>query len=59
MAQELKRKGWSYRRAAQALGVSVGHLFLVTTGARKSKRLTDRVFALPEAPRHTRRTPKK
>lgn len=44
---ELKRKGWSYRRAAKPLGVHYSHLCLVLTGKRQSRRLLAAIRQLP------------
>lgn len=43
----LKVKGWSYRTAAPALGVCYQHLAFVLTGRRESRRLLQRIAALP------------
>ncbi len=44
---EFRRKGWTYRSAANRLGVDVGHLYRVLTGERESRRLLSRVASLP------------
>lgn len=44
--KELKRKGWSYRRAAKPLGVHYSHLCLVLTGKRASRSLLQRIHNL-------------
>lgn len=44
---ELKRKGWSYRRAAPKLGVTYQHLCLVLNGQRESRRLLAAIANLP------------
>ena len=46
----LRRKGYSYRRAAAALGCSFTHLSHVLTRRRESRRLLNRIAALPESP---------
>lgn len=43
----LAAKGWSRRAAAPLLGVHVSHLDLVLNGHRQSRRLLDRIEALP------------
>ena len=52
--RELQRKGWSYRRAAKVLGVTKEHLCYVCNGVRKSRRLTAKIFELPNAPKFRR-----
>ena len=47
--QELKSKGWSYRRAAKPLGVHYSHLCLVLTGKRASRSLIHRIHNLRHA----------
>ena len=47
--QELKAKGWSYRRAAKPLGVHYSHLCLVLTGKRASRSLIRRIHNLSHA----------
>lgn len=49
--RELKSKGWSYRRAAIALGRSYQHLSDVLNGHRHSRSLLAKVVALPAAPK--------
>lgn len=44
--QQLKRAGWSYRRAAGPLGVHYSHLCLVLTGKRASRSLIHRIATL-------------
>ncbi|MEI6034508.1 MAG: hypothetical protein WCS65_09540 [Verrucomicrobiae bacterium] len=46
----LRRKGYSYRRAATALGCSFTHLSHVLTSRRESRRLLARIATLPESP---------
>lgn len=46
----LKRKGWSYRRAAQMLGYSFGHFGRVMSGDRQSATLFARIHDLPPSP---------
>jgi transcriptional regulator with XRE-family HTH domain len=48
--RELKNKGWSQRKAAEALGVSLGHLAKVLCGDRDSRRVRLAIEALPESP---------
>jgi hypothetical protein len=43
----LKSLGWSYRSAADELGVHYVHLAKVLTGRRESKRLLTAIDALP------------
>jgi lambda repressor-like predicted transcriptional regulator len=43
----LKAKGWTYRSAAPELGVCYQHLALVLTHRRESRRLCQRIAALP------------
>lgn len=45
----LKRKGYSYRRAASPLGVHYSHLCLVLTGKRESRSLLQRILQMPPA----------
>ena len=45
----LRRKGWSWRRAAVALGCSYTHLSHTLTGRRSSALLTARIDALPKS----------
>jgi plasmid maintenance system antidote protein VapI len=45
---ELKKKGWSNRRAAPVLGVTYPHLNKVLNGHRESRRLLRAVMALPQ-----------
>ncbi len=52
----LKRKGWSYRRAAVVLEVSFPHLAKVMSGARASERLLVRIMHLPQSPVRYSRT---
>jgi hypothetical protein len=47
--RSLKRRGWSYRRAAPLLGVTYQHLCLVLNGRRESVRLIRRIEELPES----------
>lgn len=44
---DLKRKGWTYRAAAERLGVDFGHLRRVLNGERQSQRLLRAVAGLP------------
>lgn len=46
---QLKKRGWSYRRAAKALGCSYQHLTYVLNGQRPSARLIKKVRALGPA----------
>lgn len=46
--QVLKSRGWSYRKAAEKLGVTYQHICLVMNGRRKSRRLLAAVAALPQ-----------
>jgi transcriptional regulator with XRE-family HTH domain len=39
----LKRRGWTYQEAAGELGCSYGHLALVLTCRRESRRLLERI----------------
>ncbi|EIP97499.1 hypothetical protein OpiT1DRAFT_01939 [Opitutaceae bacterium TAV1] len=43
----MRRKGWSWRRAAIALGCSYTHLAHMLTGRRESAVLAARIDALP------------
>jgi DMSO/TMAO reductase YedYZ heme-binding membrane subunit len=52
----LRRKGYSYRRAALALGCSFTHLSHVLTHRRESRRLLGRIAELPESPVPYRRS---
>jgi transcriptional regulator with XRE-family HTH domain len=45
--QELRKKGWSWRRAAKAVGCSYTHLAHTLTGRRESNPLLQRLNALP------------
>lgn len=45
----MRDRGWSYRRAADALKVHHMHLTHVLTGRRKSKQLCARILNLPVA----------
>ncbi len=56
--KELKRKGWSLRPAAKVLGVHFMYLWQVTNGVHKSRRLTAKIFELPNAPKF-RRAPRR
>ena len=44
----LKRKGWSYRSAAEVLGISYQHLSCVLNGQRDSRRVMLAIANLPE-----------
>ena len=44
----LKRKGWSYRSAAQVLGITYQHLSCVLNGQRDSRRVLVAIATLPE-----------
>lgn len=46
---QLKRKGWTYRRAAAAIGVTYQHLSEVLNGHRASKRLLKAIRGLKRA----------
>ncbi len=46
--QILKARGWSYRRAAPALGVHYMHLYAVLSGQRESRSLLNRIASLPK-----------
>jgi lambda repressor-like predicted transcriptional regulator len=46
----LRKKGWSWRRAAQSLGCSYTHLAHTLTGRRQSRILLRRIAALPVSP---------
>lgn len=46
----LKRRGWTYQTAVEALGCSYGHLAQVLTCRRDSRRLLKRISELPERP---------
>ena len=50
----LKNKGWSYRSAAPALGVSYQHLCMVLNGRRDSRRLLIAIHSLPDRKKATR-----
>ena len=56
--KKLKRKGWSYREAAPVLGVTYEYLCRVCNGVHKSRRLTAKIFELPNAPKF-RRAPRR
>jgi hypothetical protein len=43
----LKKKGWSYRKAAPVLGVHFTHLDRVLQGTRESRALLQRIEDLP------------
>lgn len=43
----LKARGWSYRAAAQELGVSYQHVCMVLNGQRRSNTLLVALAALP------------
>lgn len=43
----LAEKGWTYRTAGRALGISYVHLAWVLTGRRESRRLLAAIQALP------------
>ena len=47
----LKRRGWSYRAAAPALGVTYQHLSEVLNGHRESRRLLKRISKLDMNPK--------
>jgi lambda repressor-like predicted transcriptional regulator len=47
---ELKKKGWSNRRAAPVLGVTYPHLNKVLNGHRESRRLLAAIAELPQSP---------
>lgn len=49
LKDELKKKGWTYRRAALRLGRSYQHLSDVLNGHRLSKSLDAKINALPKA----------
>jgi len=44
---ELKRKGWSYRKASILLQVGASYLCRVVNGVHKSNRLTQKIQRLP------------
>ena len=44
----LKRKGWSYRTAAEVIGISYQHLSCVLNGQRESRRVLLAIARLPE-----------
>jgi hypothetical protein len=46
--KHLRIAGWSYRDAADELGVHFTHLALVLTAKRASKSLLARILSLPE-----------
>jgi hypothetical protein len=46
----LKRKGWSYRRAATFLGYSFSHFAAVLCSGRESTTLLARIEELPQCP---------
>lgn len=50
----LKEKGWSYRSAAQVLGVTYQYLSDVANGIHTSRRLAVKIIELPQAPIRTR-----
>ena len=56
--KELKRKGWSYRRAAKEIGITYQYLSDCCNGVHKSRRLTAKIFELPNAPKF-RRAPRR
>lgn len=43
----LRRKGWTSREAARALGISESHLCLILQGKRRSQKLEEQLQALP------------
>lgn len=45
--EELKSKGWSYRKAAPYLNVTYQHVCLVLAGKRESQRLLRLISKLP------------
>ena len=45
--EELKRLGWSQRKAAQRLRVHFVHLSKVLNGHRESRRLVNAIFDMP------------
>jgi transcriptional regulator with XRE-family HTH domain len=44
----LKNRGWSYRAAAQVLGVTYQHLSYVLNGHRASRRVLEAIERIPE-----------
>lgn len=46
----LLKLGWSQRRAAQVLGVTMEHLNLVLNGFRASRRILNAIAELPPSP---------
>lgn len=52
--KELRRKGWSYRKAAPVLGVDYAYLCRVANGFYKSRRLALKILELPQAPARAR-----
>ncbi len=50
----LRSKNWSYRRAANVLGVTYQHLCLVLNGHRVGTRLIPKIMAIGESPRRYR-----
>lgn len=51
--KELKRKGWSYRKAAPVLGVHWVYLCGLANGRYKSRRLGIKILQLPFASKTT------
>lgn len=45
---KLKSKGWSYRKAAQVLGITYQYLCDVCNGVHNSVRLNKRIYNLPD-----------
>ena len=44
----MKKRGWTYRKAAAFVGVNSSHLSRVFCGQRISKSLLERIAALPD-----------
>ena len=45
--RDLKRLGYTYQVAAEVIGISYGHLAMVLSGRRESRRLLSAIHALP------------
>lgn len=54
--KDLRRKGWSWRRAAEAVGCSYTHLAHTLTGRRESQPLLKRLSALQPSTQPYRET---
>ena len=48
--REMKRKGWSYRRAAQRIGKAHPWVHAVLNGKATSRPVIEAILSLPESP---------